>query len=234
MNIKTETLFKDLIDKGLIKQKVYTNTLESFQLFKDEVLKLAEVYAQKWKSDKIVFEYTDKSAYEFQLKFAGDILIFLMHTNVFEIPRQHELMRTSYIKNDKNRSYCGMIHIYNFIADSFKYDRDNDLGYLIGRIYINHEKHFHIEGKKEIGMIYNRFDESVLNIESAHEILTSAIEYTINFDLLIPPFEAVKTVSVYDIRQQSQSLALRTAKRLGFKFNSDKKEIKGHTKNLPK
>jgi hypothetical protein len=231
MNIQTENLFNKLINKGLLKQKVYSNTLESFQLFKDTVLKLSQEYEDKENTEEIVFEFTDRGEFEFELKFAGDILVFLMHTNVFEIPRQSEIMRTKYIKLDKSRSYCGIINIYNFIADSFKYDRDNDLGYLIGRVFINNEKHFIIEGKKEIGMIYNNFETSVLNEESAQEIVTSAIEYTINFDLLLPPFDSVKMVSVYDIRKQMQSLSLRTAKRLGFKFQSDEKEIEGrHTK----
>lgn len=230
MNIQSETLFNQLINKGILKQKVYSNTLESFQLFKQVVLKLSEEYANYPDSEKIIFEFTDRGIFEFELKFAGDILIFLMHTNVFEIPRQNELMRTAYIKNDKNRSYCGIINIYNFLADSFKYDRDNDLGYLIGRIFINHEKHFFLEGKKEIGMIYNNFEQSILNEDSAHEIVTSAIEYTINFDLLLPPFESVIMASVFDIRKHMQSLSLRTAKRLGFKYLSDRKDIEGHHK----
>jgi len=231
MNIKTDELFKQLINKGILKQKVYSNTLESFRLFKQEVLKLTEEYANNPDANEIIFEYTDRGEFEFEVKFAGDILIFLMHTNVFEIPRQHDLMRTNYIKQNKNRSYCGIINIYNFIADSFKYNRDNDLGYLIGRIFINNEKHFIIEGKKEIGMIYNNFDQSILDESAAREIVTSSIEYSINFDLLLPPFDAVKMVSVFDIQKQTQSLSMRTAKRLGFKFQSDEKKIKGHVKH---
>ncbi len=230
MNIQTDNLFKHLINKGILKQKVYSNTLDSFLLFKQEVLKLTEEYANNPESNKIIFEFTNTSEFEFELKFAGDILIFLMHTNVFEIPRQHDLLRSNYIKQDKNRTYCGIIHIYNFLADSFKYNRDNDLGYLIGRIFINHERHFIIEGKKEIGMIYNNFEKSFLDIESVHEIVTSAIEYTLNFDLLIPPFDAVKMVSVVDIQKYRQSLSFRTAKRLGYKFQADEKSIEGHHK----
>lgn len=231
MEIKTETLFKLLTDKGVLKQKVYTNTLESFKLFKQAVLKLTEQYAANTTLDKVVFDFKDRSDFEFELKFAGDILVFIMHTNVFEIPRQYDLMRTKYIKQDKSRSYCGIINIYNFLADSFKYERENDLGYLIGRIFINHEKHFLIEGKKEIGMVYNNYEESIFNEESAFEIVTSAIEYTVNFDLLIPPFEAVKMVSVFDIQKHMQSLSMRTAKRLGYKFQADKKKMEGHHKN---
>jgi len=232
MNIKTENLFKLLNNKGVLKQKVYENTLESFTLFKQEVLKLTREYAANAKSDKVIFDFKDRGEFEFELKFAGDILVFLMHTNVFEIPRQYELMRTKYIKEDKTRSYCGIINIYNFLADSFKYQRDNDLGYLIGRVFINHEKHFLIEGKKEVGMVYNNFEASVFNVDAAHEIVTSAIEYTVNFDLLIPPFEAVKMVSVFDIQKHMQSLSMRTAKRLGYKFQADEKKVEGKHKGI--
>lgn len=232
MNLQSIKLFNRLIDKGLLKQKVYSNTFESFQLFKSEILKLKEEYAENPKSHQIAFEFTDRGNFDFELKFAGDVLVFLMHTNVFEIPRQHELMRTNYIRNDKNRSYCGTIHIYNFLADSFKYERENDLGYLIGRIFINHEKHFYIEGKNEIGMIYNNFEQSIFNKDAARQIVTSAIDYTINFDLLIPPFDAVKMVSVLDIQRHMQSMSMRTAKRLGFKFQADQKSIEGQHKKL--
>lgn len=231
MNIQSETLFNRLIDKGLLKQKVYSNTSDSFKLFKSEILKLKKEYENNPDADKIVFEFFDRSEFEFEIKFAGDILVFLMHTNVFEIPRDHALNRTTYVKKDKKRSYCGIIHIYNFLADSFKYERENDLGYLIGRIFINHENHFHIEGKKEIGMIYNNFEQAVLDKEATRTILTSAIDYTINFDLLIPPYEALMLVSVGDMQRQTQSTSLRTAKRLGFKFQADEKEIEGHLKN---
>ena len=227
MNIEPNNLFNNLIAKGMLKQNVYANTLESFGLFKKEIIKLKEEYASQDNFGKIPFEFTDRGEFEFELKFAGDILVFLMHTNVFEIPRQHDVLRTNYIKNDKNRSYCGIINIYNFLSDSFKYDRDNDLGYLIGRIFINNEKHFIIEGKKEIGMIYNNFEQAIFNEEAALKIITSSIEYTINFDLLVPPFDVVKMVTVFDMKKHMQSLSMRTAKRLGFKFQADEKYIEG-------
>jgi len=230
MNNQTDTLFNKLINKGILKQKVYSNTLETFELFKTEILKLKAEYATKANSEKIAFEFYGRGKFEFELKFAGDVLVFLMHTNVFEIPRQHDIMRTNYIKQDKNRSYCGIIHIYNFLADSLKYERENDLGYLIGRIFINHEKHFYIEGKNEIGMIYNNFEQAILNEDSANQIITSAMEYTTNFDLLIPPYDAVKMVSVLDIQKHSQSFSMRTAKRLGYRFQADEKSIEGQYK----
>ena len=205
MNNKNEELFSTVANKSNLKLDIYDITLNVFKQFKSEVEKLTEEYEQKAEKNerlkRIAFSYQDKGEFEFELKFGGDVLLFLMHTNVFEISRDHEVMRTKYIKDDKERSYCGMIHIYNFLADSLKYNRANDAGYLIGRLMVNKEKHYFIEGKKEIGMIYHNFEKSILDLDAIREIITSAIEFTVNFDLLIPPYEKVSLISVMNLQQ---------------------------------
>ena len=135
-------------------------------------------------------------------------------------------MKTSYIREDAIRSYCGVINIYNFLSDSFKYNRVNDIGYLIGRVFINREKHYFIEGKREIGMLYNNFAQSLINNQSARQILESAIRYTVNFDLLTPPYDAVKEVSVFDMQTTIDNIKLQTGKRLGFKFQADQEDVR--------
>jgi hypothetical protein len=158
------------------------------------------------------------------MKFGGDILIFLMHTNVFEFSRDHDVMRTSYIREDRSRSFSGVINIYNFLADSFRYKRVNDMGYLIGRVFINKDNHYFIEGKRELGFLYNDFGKNVMNADTAGQIIEAAILYTINFDLLTPPYDAVKIVSVNDMINTLDEISLRTGKRLGFQFQQDRAE----------
>ena len=174
----------------------------------------------------IPFEFRKRGDFEIEMKFAGDVLIFMMHTNVFEFPRDHFVMKTSYVKEDPTRAYCGVINIYNFLADSFKYNRVNDRGYLIGRIFINKDMHFFIEGKKEMGHIYNNFVNSEINSEMIKAIVESAIRYTINFDLLTPPYENVKESNVYEFFSKLDSMSLKTGKRLGFQFKADQEEVK--------
>jgi hypothetical protein len=169
----------------------------------------------------IPFILKDQGEFETHLQFAGDILVFMMHTNVFEFSRYHDVMLTTYIKEDKDRSYCGIINIYNFLADSFKYDRSNDLGYLIGRIFVNKDMCYFIEGKREIGLLYNNFGKEKLDKKAARQIMESAILYTINFDLLTPPYDSQKEVTVMEMKSFMDSFALKTGKRLGFKFQAD-------------
>jgi hypothetical protein len=153
-------------------------------------------------------------------------LVFYMHTNIFEFSRDHEVMRSLYIREEKERSYCGVIHVYNFLADSFKYNRDNDLGYLIGRIFINKDNHYFIEGKRELGQIYNNFDKSIFDAEAALSIVKSAMLYTINFDLLSPPYDEVKMVTVAAIKNAVESMKIVTGKRLGFRFQADSTDVR--------
>lgn len=235
MSTNNEELFKKIFDKGSLKLDVYDLTLDVFKHFKAEVIEMVKKYDIAHKNepnaDRVPFTYQDKGDFEFEIKFGGDILLFIMHTNIFEIPRTHEVMSTSYIKKDKTRSYCGMINIYNFLADSFKYGREYDAGYLVGRIMLNKEKHYFIEGKQEIGMIYHHFENSVMDQEAIQQIISSAIEYTVNFDLLIPPYEKVSLISVMDMKRAIQGSSFVTGKRVGFKFQADIKEVKGQKKD---
>ena len=227
MNESTNQLFGLLQDKALLKQDVYRKTLSVFKHCRDLLFTISNEYAEygKQRGTAVPFHMKEINEFELELHFGGDILLFVMHTNVFEFSRDHEVMKTPYIKENKSRSYCGVINIYNFLADSFKYNRVNDLGYLIGRIFINNELHYFIEGKREIGFLYQNFATSLVDETSLRTLIESSIGYTLNFDLLTPPFDTVKVVSVFDMQANSDYMKLRTGKRLGFKFQGDHDEI---------
>jgi hypothetical protein len=220
---KTNELFKSLVEKATLKQDVYQNTHSTLKLLKGAMKTLVEKYNKLESKDskKIPFIYRNRSEFEAELKFAGDTLVFMMHTNVFEFYRNHEVMKTDYVREDNSRSYCGVINIFNFLSDSFKYHRPNDVGYLIGRIFINKDMHYFVEGKREIGFLYQTFGSSIMNAERACDIIESSIYYTINFDLLTPPFNDIVEVSVQEFISALDSMNIKTGKRLGFKFQAD-------------
>lgn len=225
-----ETDYSDICDllirKGELKQQIYSSTLESMELFKQCAKEFEDYYEEHCAEEhpRVTVDYNGKNLHEFKLRFAGDVLIFLMHTNIFEFPRDHEVMKTPYIREDQTRSYCGVIHIFNFLSDSFRYNRINDSGYMIGRIFINKDKHFYVEGKRELAKVLNNFNNRELDKQSVEEILRSAIQYTINFDLLVPEYSNLVEISVNDILQiEDQNMILKTGKRLGFRFEPDDK-----------
>ena len=220
---RTQQLFDTLVGKATLKQKVYRNTLTTLNMLKKGMVQLTTKYEEVETdlSKEIPFTFKDRSEFEAELKFAGDTLVFMMHTNVFEFPRDHTVMKTPYISEDIERSYCGVINIFNFLSDSFKYQRMNDAGYLIGRLFVNKDMHYFVEGKRELGFLYSNFGTSEVNAENIADILESAIYYTINFDLLVPPYDNIKEVMVQDFITALDSMQMKTGKRMGFRFQAD-------------
>jgi hypothetical protein len=219
---------KEIIDllqqKACTKQDVYRKTQTVFsnlqKLLKTKANSLTKEIANKDKCVKVL--YSSKGKFEAQLKFSGDTLLFHMHSNVFDFPSKHAIHKTKYVKEDKLRSFCGVIHIYNFLSDSLKYNRMNDEGYLIGRIFINKDSHFFVEGDKQLGFLFNNFMNQQINKEELDKIINSAMIYSLNFDLQTPNINDVNVVSVHQILEMNQNQKIRTAKRLGYKLSFEK------------
>ena len=53
------------------------------------------------------------------------------------------------------------------------------------------------------------------------DIVLRIVNYAIEFDLLVPPYDNVKIASVGQLNQKVEYHKMKTGKRLGFKFNSD-------------
>jgi hypothetical protein len=69
--------------------------------------------------------------------------------------------------------------------------------------------------------MYNNFQQNILDKKAIDEVLLAAIEYTLNFDLLTPPYENIKEVTVSEIQTALDAMKLSTGKRLGFRFQAD-------------
>lgn len=222
--------YDKLVRKAGLKKHVYQNTLEVFKELKlvaDLIRYETDRKLSEEIHNKIRLEFQDNGDFEAEIRFAGDTLLFQMHSNVFEFPRAHDVMKSPYIKEDPTRSFSGVINIYNFLTDSFRYNRINDLGYLVARVFINKEKHFMVEGKHQIGFYYNQFMGEPINQNDIRRIIESAMLYSIDFDLLLTPYDLVKEISVSEIHESSAEMRTRTGKRLGFKFQSDQDKQPG-------
>ncbi|MDR0364518.1 MAG: hypothetical protein LBH92_05835 [Bacteroidales bacterium] len=217
-------LFQELIDKSEMEAEILKHTKDAFSTLKTVLSETEDAYKSfnKKKPSATTLEYNDLKGNELELTFGGDVLRFAMHSNVFLIPRYDPINNTPYLREDSERGYCGVINIYNFLSDSFKYKRYDDIGYLIGRILINKENRYFIQGKRELSRYLNNFSENPLSKKSLEEMVHSAMSYTINFDLLVPPYDQVKEVSVlYFQTTMENSKLLPTGKRLGFRFAAD-------------
>ncbi|MHB8261007.1 MAG: hypothetical protein ACYDCN_05280 [Bacteroidia bacterium] len=218
-----EQVIKMLREKSVMKQDVYKNTHNNFEVLKEVVKEIAEdLKAEMQKVDnRIAVDYRFTSDHEIELKVAGDMLVFYMHSNVFEFDKSHPMFKTGYIKKNELNSYSGIIYVYNFLADSFKYNRLQDLGYLIARLFINRENRFFLEAKLPMGHKYSNFSDEAISSQILKEIVYDLIAYAISFDLYTPPSETVKEISLNEIIERVQSDKLKTGKRLGFKSQTE-------------
>ena len=219
-----EKILATVVEKSTLKQRVFDNTFATFNILKDTLLEMASEMddALEGQLDKRVrIEYRDRGKHEAQLQVANDLLIFRMNTDVFEFDSNHIIWQNAYVQEDKSNSYCGVINIYNFLSDSFKYNRYDDEGYLIGRIFINRERKFFVEGKRQTLVRPMGFGNADIDREALVHILETAINYAINFDLLVPPYEECKRVTVDQFNTKMDNSKFVTGKRLNYDFNVD-------------
>lgn len=218
------SVLEAFVIKSTVKQKVYKNTSNAFTILKKVLKQLEKDYTTVVKNKvpvEVLPAFRERGPFEAEFKIGGDLLLFSMHSNVFEFDNKHPVLKTQYILDDPLRSYCGTINIYNFLADSFKYNRSNDIGYLVARIFINKDDHFFVEGKRQTDEIVKDFAIDSISPGNIRQIVETAVQYCIEFDLLVPPYDHVKMATVEQMREKISHSRMTTGKRLGFTFNSD-------------
>ncbi|RZL46064.1 MAG: hypothetical protein EOP00_16165 [Pedobacter sp.] len=218
-----QEILNKLESKASLKQAIYRSTAEVFSLTKVILSKIASRLYQDYtaKDPSVEVNYKENNQFEAQLKFSGDMLMLSMHSNVFNFDDGHSIFQTSYIKADESLSYCGVIYIHNFLADSIKYNRLADEGSLIARILVNKEKHFMVEGDGALGFLYENFEENIITEDKLTEILEKSILFCLSNDLLLPPFAQIKDVTLHQKQSLVAASGYPTGKRLGYLFNSE-------------
>ncbi len=219
-----QTIVEKLKVHSSMKQYIHRNTMSNIACIKKEMMQMASSLTKDVTSvDKNVeIIFTDRGEFEAELKFSGDSLVFAMHTNTFTFADDHPIHQLDYVKEDPKRAYCGLIQIYNFLSDSIKYNRLNDYGYLIGRIFVNSENKFFIDGHENMGYNLLEYHNQEFNPEIIQKIIGDAILYCIDFELLTPPFEQSSIITLEEKQFNHTASGMNTGKRIGFQFSSDK------------
>jgi hypothetical protein len=191
-----------------------------FKKFKVVLAECTADIRKRIPDERVRVKFEDKGDNEAHLCIGSDIIVFYLHSNVFKFSERDFPAMTSYVQDNPENGYCGIIHFYDFLYDSYEYNRLNDLGYLIGRLFINRENHFVVEGKGKLGFTYRDFMHQVIDEKILHDLVYEISIHAIEFDLLTPPYQTVQQVSVVDMQTLSQSSKLKTGKRLGFQFEA--------------
>ena len=217
-------ILEAIVKKSTLKQQIFDNTFSTFNELKETLFELASEIDDELdgKLDRRVrIEYRDRGKFEAQIQVASDILIFQMHTDIFEFDSNHIIWQNSYVQENRDNSYTGVINIYNFLSDSLKYNRSADEGYLVGRIFINREKCVFVEGKRQTSVRPMAFGTRKIDRDALVDIIETAMNYALNFDLLMPPYEENIRVTVDQFNTKLDNSKFTTGKRLSYDFSID-------------
>jgi len=224
---KRQEIYEMFSAKSCVKQDVHSKTKEAFLSVKEVLHEIASEYKEHLESldNRVLISYKDEGEYGAVLGFGGDLLVFQMHTNVFSFSENHPIHQHSYIKEKPSRVFCGIINVYNFLADSFKFNRENDLGFLVSRIFVNEDGHLFVEGKNELAYKYADFSKLEVSTELLTEIIETSIKYALDFDLYTPEFTKSQLVTVAQMKKLSKDQKVVTSKRLGFRMSHSQDEV---------
>ena len=184
-------ILETIVSKSTLKQKVFDNTFATFNDLKETLLEMA-------------------SEMDDQLDGLLDRRVRLEYRDRGKFEAQIQ------VAND-----LLIFQMHNFLSDSFKFNRNADEGYLIGRIFINREKCYFVEGKQQTSMRPMQFGKAEIDSEALVRILESAIYYALNFDLLLPSYDDNKRVTVDQFNTKLDNSKFVTGKRLGYDFDVD-------------
>ncbi len=213
-----------LESKSDAKQRTYKHLLSTFQVLRDEAKVIAaELTKRARPGDKeVTIDYAEISQHEFHLKLAGDLLIFVLHTNVVTFEAEHPIMQDPYIVENEVNRYFGQINIYNFMSDSLKFNRVNDPGYLVARLMINHENRFFVEGEGPLAQLSNRISEAPISREYLQLLVKLSLTIAIENDLTAPPYQEVKFITLY--QKQEHTPELGGGQKIGFKMSHERQQ----------
>ncbi|MCS6972917.1 MAG: hypothetical protein N2044_03405 [Cyclobacteriaceae bacterium] len=214
---------KLLETKSSAKQKTYRHLLDAFSVLRSESGRItAELASRAQSTDpEVTIEFKEIGPHEFHVKLAGDLLIFVLHTNIVTFDDQHFAMQDPYIRENECNRYFGQIMIYNFMADSLKFNRVNDPGYLLARLMINHENRFFVEGEGPLAYLFNRISEGPLTPVFLNGLVKMALAIAIENDLMAPPYPQVKFITLYQKMEHTPDLG--GGQKIGFRMKHQDK-----------
>jgi|GEM_PF-26719 hypothetical protein len=213
-------IFDGLKQKSTTKQAIFRNTQAAFDCLRLVSQELVVELSHKLTpfDSSVVIEYRSINDMEFHIKFSGDLLVFIMHSNIVTFPDDYGPMSSAYVSQDFRRRFFGHIMAYNFMADSIKYQRLNDPGYLVGRLLVNINNHYFLEGVQQLELPNNDMSDNLITSEAMRLFVESAMIAAVNNDLIAPPLPEIQKISV---KQKLENQQVSRGSKVGFSFSHE-------------
>jgi hypothetical protein len=221
---RLDLIAQGLREKSSAKQAIFRATQAAFVLLRQTSQQLCLELTQKVTTDadaSVKIECLPVNEMEFHIRFSGDLLVFVMHSNIVTFPDDFAPLNTPYVEADFRRRFFGHIMAYNFMADSIRYQRLNDPGYLLGRLLINIDSHYFLEGVQQLELPDPDMSRSTVTAESLRLFVESAMIAAVNNDLIAPPLPEIQKISV---KQKLENQQVSRGSKVGFNFtNQDRR-----------
>ena len=216
---RLDQIFEGLKQKSTAKQAIFRNTQAAFDCLRLVTQELVVELAHKLTGldASVVIEYRSINDMEYHIRFSGDLLVFVMHSNVVTFADDYGPMSSAYVGEDFRRRFFGHIMAYNFMADSIKYQRLNDPGYLVGRLLVNIDNHYYLEGVQQLELPDNDMSDTPVTPEAMRLFVESAMIAAVNNDLIAPPLPEIQKISV---KQKLENQQVSRGSKVGFSFSA--------------
>ncbi|MBK7817478.1 MAG: hypothetical protein IPJ60_07860 [Sphingobacteriaceae bacterium] len=111
LNDQRQVILKLLAEKAVMKQNVFANTINIFEQIRDSSQNVVNELASEIRGvdSRVTLGFKEFNQQSFQLKVAGDMLQFDMHTNVFEFEKSHPVYKSSYVKKNELNSFAELL-----------------------------------------------------------------------------------------------------------------------------
>ncbi len=194
----TEHIAKLLLTKSGVKQVAYRNVCQVFKGLRRKAIDLIDEINSKTdsKDEDIILSVNEISDQEFHVKVAGDLLVFFLHTNIVSLTDDYAYNKSPYVEENPARKYLGQINVYNFMADSVKFNRMHDPGYLLARLMVNFENRFIVEGDRQIHFMFESVSNKPIESSDLSILIQLIIAQAIENDLVAPPFQKIRGITL--------------------------------------
>jgi hypothetical protein len=214
-------ILEKLTTISVLKQKTYRNIIKVFKDLRTVADKMVDKLDSKMRNvDKNVdVELIDISEFEFHIKLSGDILVFMLQTNIVTLNEAHPVMQSPHVQEDRSRGYFGHIMIYNFLSDSVRFNRLDDPGYLIARLMVNHESNFFVEGVRQLNFLFTDISNNLITNDWLIMILEKSVLAAIDIDLIAPNYPDIRIVTLKQKINNEHPMG--RGEKIGFQMSAD-------------
>lgn len=208
-------ILKKLQTTSKLKYNLFELTETLFRQLEAICHEISDEIKEANKEDKPIPIKLEKiNDFEFTFRIGGDVLVFILQSNIVRLPDDTYLSKSKYLKEDNSLKYFGQILIYNFISDTITYGRLDDPGYLIGRILLNRENKFFLEGDRKIVYSFPELRDNPVTKEKMRSLVEQMVISALDNDLLAPAFQDIMLITYHQKLEHTSSMG--NIKKIGF------------------